>query len=149
MITLIHLLPSLLNLYGDGANLEVLKRELAAAGAEAQILPWAPGAADFSAAGLIYAGPGTEKRIEKALELLLPYKEARAGAKESGVPMLFCGTAAELAGATAPFERPADWGGFRLVPEEVEFWHGEANRLHRRLRYTLVDGVWRHEHLQP
>lgn len=57
--------------------------------------------------------------------------------------------AEELARATTPFDRPPDWGGYRLVPDEVEFWHGQPNRLHRRLRYTRVDDTWRAERLQP
>lgn len=35
----------------------------------------------------------------------------------------------------ADIPRPADWGGFRLVPEAVEVWQGRPNRMHDRLRY--------------
>jgi pyridoxamine 5'-phosphate oxidase len=41
---------------------------------------------------------------------------------------------AEFDGVDVP--RPDHWGGFRLVPDEVEFWHGRENRLHDRVRYT-------------
>lgn len=46
--------------------------------------------------------------------------------------------------------RPAHWGGYRLVPNEVEFWQGRADRLHDRLRYRL-DGTagWVIERLSP
>ncbi|NDZ96312.1 pyridoxamine 5'-phosphate oxidase [Gordonia sp. SL306] len=44
---------------------------------------------------------------------------------------------------------PSDWGGFRLVPTVVEFWQGRANRLHNRVRLTLLDDGWRAERLQP
>lgn len=99
MITLVHLLPGLLNLYGDGANLVLLKAELEAAGAETEIIRWTPGTElDFPAVSLIYAGPGTERRIDKAAELLAPYRTSLSEAKAAGVPMLFCGTAAELVG---------------------------------------------------
>jgi pyridoxamine 5'-phosphate oxidase len=46
---------------------------------------------------------------------------------------------------------PPYWGGYRLVPDTVEFWHGRAFRLHDRLRYTRAgDGdAWRLERLSP
>lgn len=45
---------------------------------------------------------------------------------------------------------PPHWGGFRIVPETVEFWQGRANRLHDRLRYVArPDGSWRVERLSP
>ncbi|MDQ1556007.1 MAG: dihydrophenazinedicarboxylate synthase [Actinomycetota bacterium] len=45
--------------------------------------------------------------------------------------------------------RPADWGAFRVVPATIEFWHGRANRLHRRLLYTRETGGWVPRRLQP
>jgi pyridoxamine 5'-phosphate oxidase len=46
--------------------------------------------------------------------------------------------------------RPAWWGGYRIVPDEFEFWQGRVSRLHDRLRYTrLGDGAWRRERLAP
>ncbi|MCA6216651.1 pyridoxamine 5'-phosphate oxidase [Ideonella sp. B7] len=45
--------------------------------------------------------------------------------------------------------RPPHWGGFRLVPDTWEFWQGRKSRLHDRLRYRLVDGVWQRERLAP
>lgn len=46
--------------------------------------------------------------------------------------------------------RPADWGGYRLLPDEAEFWQGRPNRLHDRLRYTKrPDGTWHRERLAP
>ncbi|MFE6577024.1 pyridoxine 5'-phosphate oxidase C-terminal domain-containing protein, partial [Streptomyces rochei] len=45
---------------------------------------------------------------------------------------------------------PPHWGGFRVVPEAVEFWQGRENRLHDRLRYVArADGGWRVERLAP
>ncbi|MFF5593417.1 pyridoxamine 5'-phosphate oxidase [Streptomyces althioticus] len=45
---------------------------------------------------------------------------------------------------------PPHWGGFRVVPETVEFWQGRENRLHDRLRYVAVPGGgWRVERLAP
>ena len=45
--------------------------------------------------------------------------------------------------------RPPFWGGYRLVPAVVEFWHGRASRLHDRLRYTRAQDGWRIERLAP
>lgn len=45
--------------------------------------------------------------------------------------------------------RPSFWGGYRLSPERAEFWQGRSNRLHDRLCYRLVDGVWVIERLAP
>lgn len=57
--------------------------------------------------------------------------------------------AAELAAGEDPLQRPADWGGYRLDPDLVEFWHGSPDRLHRRLLYVKSDGAWAHQRLQP
>jgi pyridoxamine 5'-phosphate oxidase len=45
--------------------------------------------------------------------------------------------------------KPTHWGGFRVVPTEIEFWQGRPSRLHDRLRYQLVDGVWKIDRLAP
>ncbi|MGI8918236.1 MAG: pyridoxamine 5'-phosphate oxidase [Pyrinomonadaceae bacterium] len=47
-------------------------------------------------------------------------------------------------------ERPAHWGGYRLVPERIEFWKGRPGRLHDRLLYELQpDGSWKRSRLAP
>lgn len=46
--------------------------------------------------------------------------------------------------------RPKHWGGFLVVPIEVEFWQGRPNRLHDRIRYTSQDDFsWKIERLSP
>ena len=45
--------------------------------------------------------------------------------------------------------RPPHWGGYRLVPEQWQFWQGRKSRLHDRLRYRLQDGAWLRERLAP
>jgi pyridoxamine 5'-phosphate oxidase len=44
---------------------------------------------------------------------------------------------------------PDFWGGLRVVPSTVEFWHGRPDRLHDRLRYRRVDDGWALERLSP
>jgi pyridoxamine 5'-phosphate oxidase len=46
--------------------------------------------------------------------------------------------------------RPPNWGGYRVKPSVIEFWQGQDNRLHDRLRYSLQDdGAWLIERLAP
>ena len=45
---------------------------------------------------------------------------------------------------------PPHWGGYRLKPDNMEFWQGRSNRLHDRFRYTRKsDGSWLIERLAP
>jgi len=45
--------------------------------------------------------------------------------------------------------RPPNWGGYRLVPDEWQFWQGRRSRLHDRLRYRFNEGEWLRERLAP
>ena len=45
---------------------------------------------------------------------------------------------------------PSFWGGYRVIPEVIEFWQGRRNRLHDRFQYTRQeDGNWTIERLAP
>ena len=44
---------------------------------------------------------------------------------------------------------PDFWGGYRVVPSEIEFWQGGQNRLHDRFRYTRSEDAWKIDRLAP
>jgi pyridoxamine 5'-phosphate oxidase len=46
--------------------------------------------------------------------------------------------------------RPPHWGGYRVMPELIEFWQGRSNRLHDRIQYTKTgNGSWKVDRLAP
>jgi len=45
--------------------------------------------------------------------------------------------------------RPPHWGGYRVVPDLIEIWYGQRARLHERVRYECVDGLWTKRLLYP
>ena len=68
------------------------------------------------------------------------------------------GSPAELAARVRELEqrfdgrevpRPDFWGGYRVVPERIEFWWGRENRLHERALFVRSAGGWTFEALQP
>jgi pyridoxamine 5'-phosphate oxidase len=55
----------------------------------------------------------------------------------------------DLAFGDGEIPRPATWGGWRLVPGVVEFWQGQVNRFHDRVRYRQDGDMWIKERLAP
>lgn len=51
--------------------------------------------------------------------------------------------------AEGPVPRPSHWGGFRLVPDEVELWQGRRNRMHDRALYVRDGDGWTRSRLYP
>ena len=57
--------------------------------------------------------------------------------------------AAETELGTDDIALPPFWGGYRVVPDAIEFWHHHENRLHDRVRYELSDDGWKRRRLAP
>jgi pyridoxamine 5'-phosphate oxidase len=51
--------------------------------------------------------------------------------------------------ADGEIPKPDFWGGYRVVPETIEFWQGGGDRLHDRFLYTRKDGTWTRARLSP
>lgn len=98
-LTILHLYPELMSLYGEYANLAVLSRHLTAMGVTVTIRPVScDDAPDFSAADMIYMGAGTERGQKYAMSRLLPHADALKAAAERGAVILFTGNAMEILG---------------------------------------------------
>jgi pyridoxamine 5'-phosphate oxidase len=46
-------------------------------------------------------------------------------------------------------ERPEHWGGYKLIPDLIEFWQGREKRLHDRFEYAWNGGLWEINRLAP
>ena len=46
-------------------------------------------------------------------------------------------------------QRPPFWGGYRIQPEQIEFWKGRKDRLHDRIQFFKANGVWNYRRLAP
>ena len=120
-------------------------------------------------AAMTFFGPGLERqvRIEGRVERLSSEESAayyqqrplgsrlgawaspqsRVVADRSALQQLVAVTEARFAGQEPPC--PPHWGGYRLLPDRLEFWQGRPSRLHDRLNYRLNDGQWLRERLAP
>lgn len=63
----------------------------------------------------------------------------------------YAATAARFGGAegTGSVPAPPHWGGYRVIPDELEFWQGRPGRMHDRLRYRRSGEGWLRERLAP
>lgn len=74
-------------------------------------------------------------------------RQSRPVPSGQSLEKLYAAAEERFAGLDVPC--PPHWGGFLLKPAEIEFWLGQPNRLHERVRFTLDGHVWRGEQLFP
>lgn len=83
---------------------------------------------------------------ESQLSVLVSHQSAEIGSRQDLEQALRDVTRDH---ADKQIERPQYWGGFMVVPDEMEFWQGRENRLHDRILYSRKKNVWRHQRLAP
>jgi pyridoxamine 5'-phosphate oxidase len=125
-------------------------RELAANPYAALVLYWQPLGRQVRVEGRVEPVADEEADAYWATRPLGSRRSAVASRQSKPI-----GSRAELearAAAVTPDEaerRPPWWGGYRVVPDAIEFWEHRDDRLHDRIRYTREDAGWRAERLQP
>lgn len=115
-LTILHLYPDCMSLYGEYANVMVLRRHLEAMGVAVTVkTALFEDAPDFEGADFIYMGAGTERTQKAALTALLPYKEAFKAAVGRGAVVLFTGNAMETLGMSVTAADGEAWPGLGLA----------------------------------
>jgi len=75
-------------------------------------------------------------------------RQSRPVSNRSDLEQRYAEFAAKYKDSLVP--RPANWGGYRVKPDTIEFWQGRKSRLHDRLLYTRQrDGSWSRSRLEP
>lgn len=116
-VTILHLFPDLMNLYGDWGNVAILKRTLEEMGHDVTVVsPNAVEKLHLEKADFIYMGAGMERRSFHALASLQAYAPTLQAMVEDGVPMVFCGTAMDLLGASITDEAGTVHQGLGICP---------------------------------
>ena len=113
-------------------------------------------------AALLFHRPGIQVRVEGRVERLptaesdaywatRPAASRRSAAASNQSQPIASRAELEAAAAAQPDEppRPGRWGGYRLVPDTIEFWRHRDDRLHERHLYRACDEGWESLLLQP
>ena len=120
-LTIVHLCPESMSLYGEYANLAVLRRRMEALGVETRIRALTvEDEPDFAGAGLIYMGAGTERMQKHVLAAAAPWGPALREAAGNGAMLFFTGNAMETLGASVKDAAGRTWPGFGLADFETE-----------------------------
>ena len=115
-LNILHLYPSLMGLYGEYANLTLLKEKLELLGVTVHLKAAGPEESpDFENADFIYMGAGTERSQKAALTALLPHREELKEALDRGAVALFTGNAMEMLGASVTDAAGKTWEGLGLA----------------------------------
>ena len=124
-LKILHLYPEVMGLYGEWANLAVLRRHLEQIGVTVTTVPvFCEDTPDFSDADMIYMGAGTERSQKYVMNLLRPYADALRAAGERGAVILFTGNAMEILGASVTDAQGTVHEGLALA----DFTTVESNR---------------------
>ena len=127
--------------------------ELAANPRAALVLHWQPlerqvrveGAVEAVSAEESAAYFATRPRGHRLAAWASPQSRELAGGEE--LLRRYAEVEARFADVDVPL--PPFWGGYRVVPEAMEFWQGQPNRLHARVRYERDPDGWRRARLSP
>lgn len=115
-VKIVHLYPDCMSLYGEYANVVMLRRHLEALGVavtvEQVMLDDAP---DFGEADFIYLGAGTERTQKAAMLALKDHAPGLSAALERGAVALFTGNAMEMLGESVTDVRGDRWPGLGLA----------------------------------
>lgn len=115
-LTVTHLYPDCMSLYGEYANVAVLRRHLEALGVAVNVREiTSEDTLDVSGADFIYMGAGTEKMQKSVLIAAPHYAGALKEAVERGAVVLFTGNAMETLGASVTDAEGRVWPGFGLA----------------------------------
>jgi len=115
-LTITHLYPECMSLYGEYANIAVLRRHMEALDVTVTVREiTCEDDPDFSGTDLIYMGAGTERRQKFVLEKLRPHADELKRAAEQGALLFFTGSAMETLGASVTDASGKVWPGLHLA----------------------------------
>ena len=115
-LKIVHLYPDVMSLYGEYANLSVLRRHFGALGVTAAVKAvTCEDVPDFTGADFIYMGAGAERGQKYVLEQLRPHGDSLKAAIEAGAFVLFTGSAMETLGVSVTDAAGKVWPALGLA----------------------------------